>query len=114
MKTLNYKVDLIKLKLNEAEEKHISELGYKRLFENILNQLLRSKHPQGIQGVKGRIYSRILNKLDVSESELLEIEDAEFDIIKEVFLSDETTFDPEQTRLIMQYVTAVEEANKGI
>lgn len=110
MKTISYKLDIEKLKLNEQETRFLTDVGEKVFFENTLNQGLSNKYPSGMPIAKQKIYSRLLDKLDSDCTGTLEIEEAEFDLIKEVMTSEDAKFHPGQTRLISQYLQAIEAA----
>lgn len=112
MKKFTYTLNLDLLRLNEKEKVFIAESGEKSILENILNQGLAGKYPSGMSTDKRRIYGRLLEKMDADTSGTLEIEEAEFDLIKEAIASDEARFLPEQTRLISQYLKAIDMAKE--
>lgn len=113
MKTLNFGVDKIKLNLSEEEKKIIEKMKDSGLFEQTLTQALATKYRDGFKGAQQRILGRILDKLDEATDNIVEFEEAEFDLIKGVFLDENTSFNPGQTRLIVQYVKAIELAAKN-
>lgn len=108
MKTLNIGVDVEKLNISDEEKKHVEKLKFSGLFEQTLNQVLTAKYRDGFKGSQQRIFSRILDKLDEATENKIELEEAEFDLIKGAFLDENTAFNPGQTRLIIQYVKAIE------
>lgn len=112
MRTLNYLVDVEKIRLNESEKKFVEENGQKVLLENLMNQGLNGRYPQGVPSVKQRAYGRFLLKLDADKEGVLKLEEAEYDLLKEVFLSEDTKFHPGQTRLVLEYSLLVEGCKK--
>ena len=112
MKSFKFEIDLSRLKLSSNEQAYFQKDGQKSAFETIMNQALQSKHPQGIKGPMGRLYSRILNKLDSASGGVLELEEAEFDLIKALFTGNDISYQPQQYRLISLYQQAVEFAEK--
>lgn len=111
MKKFCYRVDLSRIpNILESEILEIEKTGQKQLFENTLNQGLQSLHPQGINGVNAAAYRRLLRSLDDSSDGAMDIEEAEFDLLKSIFKKDGARFMPSQTRLIGLYAERIEEA----
>lgn len=111
MKLFEYRVDLNKLKVSEADEKVFAKDDQKTLFENILNHALGQRFENRMSGKDGRILARILGKLDIlAAKELLELEEAEFDMIEKSFTGDEVRFAPVQYRYISLLVQNIESA----
>lgn len=110
MKTFEFAVDLTKLKLTEADRELFQKDNQRTVFENVLNQALQMKSPNGLPTKEGRILSRICDKLDRAEEGKLELEEAEFDLIEDAFFNDKAQFQPAQYRLISQYQLAIEKA----
>lgn len=114
IRKLKYTVDLTKIKGLTPEQ--IAESGkdkQKKLFEEILNQGLHSRYQTGIGGRMQRDFSHILNELDTTEKDYLELEESWFDLIKEILTSESARFLPGQTRLIMLYDTNIKEAEEA-
>lgn len=92
------------------------ETGFAGFFEHLLNQGLSSKHPQGqVPFSKGKILARIQTKLDDLKPEkktILEVEEAEFDLIKAVFLDENTTWGVPQMQVVVEFANAIEQAQK--
>ena len=77
-----------------------------KLWENFLVVGLRSTNPTGLD-IKGQIrLMKTLSKLDRANGSL-ELEDAEFDLFKEV--ADKAKFDPAYCRLAAQFAQRIEE-----
>ncbi len=96
------------MKFNQADIKYLSEVGCGGMFELILNQGLSSQYPQGIPVQKGIILSRIQRKLD-TEDHIVELEEAEFDLVKEAF-GNNAKFGATQFRLVSLYTENIEQA----
>lgn len=107
MKTLNLRVTVDNLRLSDAEKQHIESFGFGGLLESLLIQGLSFKYKDGIGGAKQRVLNRILDKLDFRKDDI-ELEESEFDLLKEVFLDENVKFHPSQSRLICQYMDKVE------
>lgn len=107
MKNLDINVNFGKLNLDPKGEKELSELGKHNLFEQYLSQALSTKdNGRGVKGIAGRILVRILDKLDTarqSQSLIIPLEEAEFELIQSAFNDDETGWAPAQWRLVAQY-----------
>lgn len=110
MKLFGYEVDLSKLKLTAEEADAFAKHGQKTLFESILNNGLTMKYRQGIPGAKQRILGRILEKLDAAKCSTLSLEESEFDLLCEAFDPETSFFSTNQTRLVLQYFSAIEKA----
>lgn len=112
MKYMRINVDASKLRgVSDAEKERITK-DPRELFEIMLNQYLSARFQRGLSGPRNRALARVLQKLDKLEegSITLELEDAEFDLIKDAFMHDESFIRPEHTRLIAMYVEHAEEA----
>lgn len=114
MKIFDTAVDLEALKLSDNDRKAVVKLGFNGLFLEQLVIAIRGKwgvqamNPSaGLPMSKGRIWHRIEKKLEARET-TVEFEEAEWDFIKELLLSESTPWDPVQYRLIMQYVDKIE------
>lgn len=107
MKNLNIVVEVEKLKLSDAEKLHLETFGFGGLLESLLIQGLSLKYKEGLVGSKQRILNRILDKLDFRKNDI-DLEESEFDLIKEVFLDESVKFHPSQARLICQYMDKLE------
>jgi len=108
---LNYK----KLKLSVQEEKDFERDNYehhKFVLEQTLYQGLSSKYREGLPKSKERIFTRILDALDRTTAEFVEIENAEFDLLNEILNSEESKFPAQNSRLIRQYRDMLDEAEK--
>lgn len=110
MKTLDISFDKSKVKFNETDIKYLETMGYGGMFELLFTQGLSSLHSNGIPVTKGIILSRIQRKLD-SASESLELEESEFDLVKEAF-GHNAKFAASQYRLVSHYISKIEEATK--
>lgn len=95
--------------------------GYAEFFEALLANGVQSKFPQGnVPLSKGRILARIQDKLDnlkpkegAEPGVNLNVEEAEYDLIKSVFLDEATSFHVSQLQLATIYADAVEAAKEG-
>lgn len=103
-----FQIDLSQCKISEQEIADINKLQQKMLFENILNQGMQSKYPNGITNKLSRDYAKILKKLDKAPGNFLELEDSEFDIVKDMFTNEGSRFLPAQTRLVQLYSEQVD------
>lgn len=109
MKKIDISIDLSKLNLSPQEKDFFAQTGFKGILENLVTQGLTSKYRDGLTNSKQRILNRLLNKLDsIGQDNILEIEGAEFDLLKEVFLSEDVKFQPTQSRLVVQYINKIE------
>lgn len=119
MKKVNIGFDADKLIGTDAQSKKwFEDEGYPGIFEQYLNQGMNSLHPvppmgQGVPLGKAKTLARIQNKLDDLPKDTLEVEfeEAEFDLLKSVFLSESVSFGrAEQVKLPVIYADAVEKA----
>jgi len=94
--------------MNPDEQKFIEQAGFTLVFENIINAAFQVRYPQGIGGSVQRTYGRILNKLDTQEHDQLNLEESEFDLLKDLFMHEGARFHPSQTRLILKYIERIE------
>lgn len=109
MKYFNFNVDIGSIKLGKDELDYFNVNGQRRVFEEILNQAVNNKYPQGLGGKEQRILLRILNTLDTEPGNCIGIEDADFEFFKGCF-ADDVLFPVRQTRLIALYKKNLEDA----
>lgn len=107
MKQFDYSFNIEELKLNESERKLVESSGINFVFESVLGQALQMRYKDGVNGLIQRTYGRILSKLDKSQG-TLSLEQAEFDLIKDILTHESVKFHPSQTRLITKYLDVIE------
>lgn len=105
---LRYSLDYSRLP--GMEPKPIAE--EQRVFENFLYETLRSLYPKGLGPRDLRTLDRILQKLDSSQGEI-ELEAAEFELVKDAFENQNCRLDPKCARIVAQYRRAIESAGVG-
>lgn len=111
MKTLNFEnVNILHPKMSEQEVKLMTDMGVVGVFEMLLVQGLSSIYPQGLPMTKGKILARLQARVAISpvQNTQIDIEDAEFDLVKQVFAGEEAKFQASQYGVILQYVDALE------
>lgn len=91
-------IDLASLHLSPPELDYVKTNGKRALFENTFQTLCKTKYPNGLPGIKARVMYRFLNKMDAGEGKF-EIEQAEADLLKEVFTDDSVAIKSELVRL---------------
>jgi hypothetical protein len=118
MKSFSTVIDMSTLsKLPKEELDYLAQIGFNKMFEIEIVTAIRSHygsqvgpygHPQqGLPLNKGRIWARILEKLQ-GESTTIDLEEAEYDFIRQVMTHDDTKFDPSRYLIAIQYVRKVE------
>lgn len=108
MKEFNIFVNPNDLKMIPEEAKFIVDNGFNAVFENVVNHAIHTRYPQGIGGRTQRTFARILNKLDATKNDLLQLEEDEFELLKNLFTHEDAKFPATQTRLIDAYVKQFE------
>lgn len=96
-----------------SEAPIIAQGGSVLLFENIVSTCITSKYPNGLAGPKLRSYNRILNKLDSQRHEAqqsLQLETAEYELLKEIFNDETISILPGDTRLFFLYEERIQNA----
>lgn len=109
MRKIKWTIETAGLRLSQEELQNFTLEGQKSLFENNLTSAMASKYPQ-IDSRTRKSHARILAALDSATTEEIEVEEAEYELLKSVFCSDDAKFHPGHTRVITQYVTAIENA----
>ena len=118
MKRIDISFDKEKFLQGEGNKQVFAVGGYAEFFEALLNNGVSSKHPQAqIPMSKGKILARIQNKLDALKpvdggepGKYLDVEEAEYDLIKSVFVEESTPFHVSQLQLAVTFSDAVEAA----
>lgn len=110
MKTLDITLDIDALKTADEEKEQILSLGSVIVFEALFIQGLNRRYQAGLPLAKGKLLARIQTKLDKlnSSNSILDLEESEFDLVKEVFTSEDSSFGPSQYRAVMQFIRAIE------
>lgn len=110
MKTFNYNINTDALKVSQAEANEL-HLHPERALETMLNLYLSARFTSGLTAPRSRAYQRLLTKLDEAAGNQiydLELEDAEFDLLRDAFAHDDVRVRPEHVRLIGQYCAQIE------
>lgn len=125
MKTLHFAFDVDKVfgvgDTGEAAKKFIAGLGFGKLLAEYLNQGISSLYPPPPQGSgvpmsKGKVLGKVQTLLEglPKDSESTTLEDAEFDLLKFVFLSDNVSFAPNQVRIASAFADTIEKARDAV
>lgn len=92
MKTLQFTFDLNRLRISETERKDFDHGG---VFSSYFKAGLEKKHPGGLAISRQKILNRILEKLHQASNsreeesvKFVDLEEAEFDLVKEAFSED--------------------------
>jgi len=111
MKQLKFEIDGEKLKLTKEESAFTTTLtGQKAVFEGVITQGLAAKYPQGLPASKRRSHTRLLDAIDAAKHPILKVEEAEFDLLKEIFSDEGPAFHPMQSRVIAHLQNAIDSA----
>lgn len=111
MKTLNFEnVNILHPKMSEQEVKLMTDMGVIGVFEMLLVQGLTSIYPQGLPMPKGKTLARLQARIlhITPKDTCIIIEDAEFDLVKQVFTGEEAKFQASQYGVVLQYADAIE------
>lgn len=111
MKKFSLKVDVSSMtQLNPDTKKFIEELGSKGCFEKMLEAALQSTHKDGLGGRLQKRHFEILQALDNCDGNFLELENENFEMVKNAFEGEGARFQHGLTRLVMQYRKNIENA----
>lgn len=102
-----------KLKLDFASESEKKDTNEKKLFENFILAALRLGFRDGLSPDYQRRLFKVMDKLDAVDPSCdnLDLEDAEFEMIKEAF--DRAKFPPDNFRVVCQIYDFIELANNS-
>jgi len=103
MKKLKWKIDTSFFK----DEK---EIGKKELFTNYLMQAAQLRFKDGLGLKYQRILLKVMDKAEAAKNDFLELEDAEFEFIKDCF--DNAKFSPQVVKVVNQIYDFIENALK--
>ncbi len=104
MKTFKWKLNFDFLE--EAQR----PTDYKKWFESVLIGTSTSRFKDGVNLKSQRTLFNIMNKIDASITEFIELEDSEFEFLKDVF--ENGKFNPAGFRISVQIQDAIDEAAK--
>lgn len=109
MALFKYSIDFSTLNLSDAELTALSKepQSRKNIFESNVYFLANKKYTNGLSQPQQRTLTRILNKLDVSTDESIDLEVAEVDLLRDLFCSD-IAIPADRIRMLGLYQTAIE------
>lgn len=112
MRCIDISYDFDAIRMNKAEREMIGQLGWAYAFEALLNTASNNRYSGGLSGIRLKTFSRILKALDGmgKDGTVLKVEEAEYDLIKDLFLAESTNWLPSQTRLITTLTERIEKA----
>lgn len=97
------------IRVKEAKDYILTLDGAKHVFENVMLACVQSVQvydPELTKGAKGRAANRILHKLDVNQDGVLELEQSEIDLLKQLF-GEQTVVRPEHLRTFYFYADQI-------
>ena len=80
-------------------EKSLGPLWKKRIFDAVLATAVMSVHPNGLPPMMTRQYNRILNAMDLSADDTIEIDQADAEFLASILKDDKTRVPPAQVRV---------------
>ena len=104
MKTLEF---IIKSKRIEGIAK-MTLAAKKATFENAIQGGLLTVNERGIKATEARILSKIQDKIEDAEGNTIDLEDAEFKLVKDAI--ENGTFHPGHARTVAEYLDFIEDA----
>jgi ABC-type arginine transport system ATPase subunit len=111
MKSVKYTTDISNMKLPDHDREYLLKDNQKSVFENLLNHAAVGLYPQGLSGATQRSFGRILNALDLTKSDYIELETSEYELLKSLF-DDKIPFSPHSVRMVLQIRTSIEIATQ--
>ena len=108
MAIFNLALDFTGLGIDENQQQAIKDRGFATIFEALFNNLITVKHKTGVNGANLRTLNRIYKKLDSCVDNKIDLEAAEIDLLKDIFMDDTVSVLPVQVRIFMQYRTELE------
>lgn len=114
MRSVDIGFEIEKVGAAKEAQEWMRTAGYAEVFSQLLNQGISGQFPNGIPLGKGKILAGIqvkLREIEPTETEL-EVEEAEYDILKSVFLNENTLFNWAQLQLAVRYAEAIERSEK--
>lgn len=95
---------------NGAIAKDLGANWKKKLFEIILTNVCTSVKREGLTGADARSFNRIMDALDVTQTDSITIPAVDADFIKAIMFSDKATVIPPQARVFCLFQDAIAEA----
>ena len=102
MKNFKWKLDFSFLEENQRPTDHA------KWFENAFVGALMSRYKDGVSISNQRVLFKIMSKIEASETETIELEDAEFELIKEAFMNGK--FNPAGYKVSCQIAQNIDDA----
>lgn len=111
MRRFKFTLDKSRLGLQPGEEKKLP--SDKKIFENILTGCLNARYETGIPGTKALVFARILDQLDSAPGEVLQLEEREYEFVRDALKMDDKIKIPAgESRTSVQLYENVEAAEK--
>jgi hypothetical protein len=103
MKNFKWKLDFSLL-----DDKNDLPNDVKKYVENLVLSTLNNRYKDGLDYKKQRELFKVLDKINQSTTDYVELEDSEFEFLEDVFLN--SKFPPQFTKVINEIYNNVEEA----
>ena len=112
MKTLSLKIIPDITKLSKEEQDFILTFGQVGVLENLLLSGINQIHKEGLPIKQAKLLGRLQRKFEAVAKDAVEvqIEDAEFDFLKEVFTDEQVRFSPAQCRVVLAIIENLDSA----
>lgn len=109
---VQYGFDKAKYRTDEDVEAQLGATWKKKIFEIVFNNTISQVHPQGLKGVSARSCNRVLDALDSTTTDTLELSVADAEFVKSIFFHENASVMPGQARVFCLLQDAIEVAFK--
>lgn len=109
---VQYGFEKAKYRTDENVEEQLGQNWKKKIFEIVFNNTISNVHPHGLKGIQARSCNRILDSLDLTKDDFLELSVADAEFMKSIFFHDNATVLPGQARVFCLMQDSIESAFK--
>lgn len=109
---LYYTSETIQSKISEAEKNELKDKVGKVIFDAIFSQIISSVYENRLSGSQSRRINRILNAIDESTTDFIEVKEEDFEFVKSAFTNEKASVSYRQARLFAALIELIEKSAK--
>jgi hypothetical protein len=107
---IQYGFEIEKYRTEENVEAQLGKTWKKKIFEIVFTNTISQLHPQGLKGYQARACNRVLDALDSTTTDFIDISTPDAEFLKGILLNENASVMPGQARVFCLLQDAIEHA----
>lgn len=107
---IQYGFETGKYRTEENIEAQLGKSWKKKIFEIVFTNTISQLHPQGLKGYQARSCNRVLDALDVTTTDFIDVSVADAEFLKGILLNENASVLPGQARVFCLLQDSIEDA----